>query len=1262
MRFWFCAFLVSSTDLCNHTRTCVASLCQKAETAYQGSFEECEGCDHWQKKVSKHFLEIGPAARPSLLELLGTPFCSEAEIGEDDLDVWTMPNTEQFSQGVLRRMQTILECGVVPGEEEDSQPLSQGQASQEAGIEAGSQARSQLELLPRAGSMGSINSIYQADQNTRASSELEMPPQPTLPAPPMPQESQVSLTADEEAVLNHLQGLKTAGVPLGADLEKQYVDLQQKAQEQKSAQGLTHGHLNRFHRARDQAAAALKKIKVLDAEWNETVLRAQTEFREHAALYHSSRQDLMETYNKKLQILGDLKAQVNQAGRVCGRGTSHRCGDAIRGTQAGDGESFGGSGSDSGRGRRRAGRRSSRHGRSWRSDRRQEAEEDKFPRVTFAHKGRQPELEAQAERQVRGESCFDVIFEQFRRRVATIKQHDFLSGCEIEQGAKCQSRVSFSPIVEVLCWNDDHVVACTIPCVSMHSWLRTFWSLHGQFCDWEAFHRMNRIVPKVPWSNVALNHETMPELTWKSDGQGEEATADQEFARLDCESVENDVDPMPCTAERICSARRQHVVETWFVNPEFSVCAQSRNVRISGKWSRRGFEEECRKVWNDLIDEGSLEIVAVQMSLAQQPICSRFILHQRKPETKAVLLAHYGGWPILNSRRAVMYEQGCSVNELMDMLQLRRVCSRQLIHCALNVHTPAEILAFTQHENVRLRDGSYVEAVVRVEDVEETSDDEVGTDATAGSVSTACPSEDSDDDDTFSLSMTRFANVVSHNFDNPIRHMWNEWEDHLAQEDEAEEYHPELSFAAGHRDLVEDAVHDVNDQDDREGEQNLAITYGLGIASLGRRDVYFDRGSLNDLADKIAQLWHDHLARANAEILLVQPQPILPPRPNLVLIVAFQYGQDLDENTKRVLVMEDSAFDVEHNEQPYAALLESPATARRITAELGFHHCFPLGIRSCEVIVSDHFLEQDELCHIRDGALVQTYVGAVPEIVFDLQHMVANVEPLFILARGMRENRGYNVQVILRIHGISPRNTPLGHRDIVCNVDDLAKRGWLRQAQELWPFGIENIARFAFISQVNEEYGDSTPVFHLIVNYARNFEGVPILLRQVLCNMDSMIPYEERWAFVVKVGDRSRELGNMLSTHPFWWDPETHQVLSRCGQEIDQVDVDWKPGEVATLTIFMGSQTAMTSWLLRHHNLQADSRRTIQHVSLLQTQVSLKKRTPFADVCSFLCSSNDESDGSDEGLEERPLVPKEGSKCLDASIGSGLPLTPFNQH
>eukprot|EP00438_Fugacium_kawagutii_P010612 Skav227436 [mRNA] locus=scaffold203:245111:270429:+ [translate_table: standard] len=140
-----------------------------------------------------------------------------------------------------------------------------------------------------------------------------LPPPPILPTPPNPMPSTSSvLTAEEVKLMAHLQAIKELGM-LPSELADQLASLETRQQEGNSAKALTHAHLNRLNKVRNQTAALTDKIKKLDQEWIDFVQEAQTRLANHAEWFSQHRANLMQSLAQKHQELASLKMEVNTA-------------------------------------------------------------------------------------------------------------------------------------------------------------------------------------------------------------------------------------------------------------------------------------------------------------------------------------------------------------------------------------------------------------------------------------------------------------------------------------------------------------------------------------------------------------------------------------------------------------------------------------------------------------------------------------------------------------------------------------------------------------------------------------------------------------------------------------------------------------------------------------------------------------------------------------------------------------------------------------
>ena len=447
-------------------------------------------------------------------------------------------------------------------------------------------------------------------------------------------------------------------------------------------------------------------------------------------------------------------------------------------------------------------------------------------------------------------------------------------------------------------------------------------------------------------------------------------------------------------------------VETWFLDQRFRVGLAPRKVKIDVD-SIEGFEGRCREAWQEVVDASPLTLHVVH----PKPASSGFVLahvlivQQERDEDVAVLIRHEG-LPLLNKHRAVLASRECTVADVLQLAHLYRPCLRPRTVCTFRRNTERGHHFLLSEDVIELTRGECVEAQIRVDDSESENEQDESEVASVASVAaspnsgtTTCPNDESDtevlsSDEESLMSLHAMSGIQMFAGDIPDP----PWEaNQLAPEmNDLQEEESEIAFAQGHSEDVQAWVDGISSRAENAESHGVAITFGLGLGDLGRRDCRFDLHDQDDLIRQIQIRWTDHLQHSNAELLFVWPQLELQPAPNIVLIVAFQNGEPDVAPHARTLVIEDSAPDSTHNPNPYAAFLTSPSTVKRITAQLGFHQCFPLGVHTCEVVVAGHPCEGTDEHDIPDGALVHTFVGPRPRMVFDLQHLIANVDQFYI--------------------------------------------------------------------------------------------------------------------------------------------------------------------------------------------------------------------------------------------------------------------------
>eukprot|EP00438_Fugacium_kawagutii_P032545 Skav202163 [mRNA] locus=scaffold970:361877:362977:- [translate_table: standard] len=142
----------------------------------------------------------------------------------------------------------------------------------------------------------------------------DLPPPPVLPPPPSGGPTSTGQLSDEEkTMLQHLRGIASTGMQLTEQMATRLQELEQKAQETLPIKTLSHSHLNKLTRLRNQVSAATQKVLNLDKEWQEFVSAATTRLQEHGIHYQRTRADYLENLNKKVAELSQMKQELSLA-------------------------------------------------------------------------------------------------------------------------------------------------------------------------------------------------------------------------------------------------------------------------------------------------------------------------------------------------------------------------------------------------------------------------------------------------------------------------------------------------------------------------------------------------------------------------------------------------------------------------------------------------------------------------------------------------------------------------------------------------------------------------------------------------------------------------------------------------------------------------------------------------------------------------------------------------------------------------------------
>ena len=269
-------------------------------------------------------------------------------------------------------------------------------------------------------------------------------------------------------------------------------------------------------------------------------------------------------------------------------------------------------------------------------------------------------------------------------------------------------------------------------------------------------------------------------------------------------------------------------------------------------------------------------------------------------------------------------------------------------------------------------------------------------------------------------------------------------------------------------------------------------------------------------------------------------------------------------------------------------------------AQLGHSECFPMGIRLCHVRLSGRWLHSQAEYSVRNGDLCDLFISEYPHFVEQADRSIGNAERLFQIARSVFETIPGSVRFTLRVHGISPRNCPLGFRDIYIDYADMLNLDWIPDMKALWPFR-NDIASCWFVPSADSSLGDwtDTPMLDFILSYVDDLEGCPILVRQKLHEVHTMTEHHDMQAVVIPRDAREDDLKRLLTRSPFWFLDQVRTHMYKEGRRVDQLDIDWSAAEILDLRVNVLSMEKMLYFLWHIQQLQTVQFES-EEVSMLQ--------------------------------------------------------------
>ena len=626
----------------------------------------------------------------------------------------------------------------------------------------------------------------------------------------------------------------------------------------------------------------------------------------------------------------------------------------------------------------------------------------------------------------------------------------------IDHAGKLARRVSFHNIVEVHMWQDNEEQNFKIPCIRFHHWLRSLWHMHGQAGDWNWLTRMKNRIDSVPWSFVSHGeHDPQANAEQLLELSQDEGMLNDDFnsGADDLTSMENSQQDFDGRLQAIWrnarSSEQRRFVDTWFLHGEnYRCCTHARRIQITHLHQIPALRQRLKRVWTDMLEGPDFELIMVRSSryALMSTIVNVLIVQSRRNEDQTAMF-RYDGLPVLQRQRAILYSRGSTVFQLFEaaQIQTRRIDPRAT--CAVEDQSHSEVY-YHNDDHLPHREAAVFQAYVRLPvetDTETSTDDdddamniEHDRDDEADEISTTAGTDFEDGDEVNFMSV--MPPVFQCEFPNENAYPWLNEDVALEQEQETEVSDAEI-VSTEQANLIHEHLDNYAEVVNGEAPM-LAITFGLGVTDLGRRDVWFETLDFQDLLGKVEQMWGDHGMHGQLEIFYVQPQPIMEEQNCIVLLVVVDYGAE-DPDDARVLVLE-HALDIPHTFQPKGSRLNGRVSARCVPLQLGMHSCYPLGVRDCQVRQRGHDMHKDAYEHIEDGPLVTIVVHAYPEHLARISTLLTNTEQFHLHSRAELEQLDHqNGGIILRAHGISPQNRQLGHRDVILNYDRLQDDAWI---------------------------------------------------------------------------------------------------------------------------------------------------------------------------------------------------------------------------
>ena len=653
------------------------------------------------------------------------------------------------------------------------------------------------------------------------------------------------------------------------------------------------------------------------------------------------------------------------------------------------------------------------------------------------------------------------------------------------------------------------------------------------------------------------------------------------------------------------SLRRPRRIATWYLNEhQKEVCEFSRDVTILPRMSQAEFEASCRSTWSDFMQPAPLEWFVVEdPPQAAASIVAHVIIVQNRAVKQQVHLIHWDRWPILGKFRATMFPVNEMLHNVMQQVQAAIPRSAHTAVYAMHCKVQGRTQHFDQEDRIQVDNSAVMYAYLQHVPIHDDSNSSSNEESDA---STTEPSDESTDWHSDETGFMQAGQAITQ-FDAFGPFPWQ----HDMPDDEIEEEEPEENEFSPH--VTDMTLHQMRQQiaylqatSPDTPEPWVAVTFGIGLTHLGRRDVDFTLDELHLLPQKIGLMWHDFAQYGEATLYFVTPQPEgMHVRKNIVFVVSIGYGAEHDLADRKVLVREASSDDTVVSQFPYAAQLLTGMTPRAMLSQLRHHECFPFGIRDCSIRLAGKWLDTFEHYEVSNGDLCDVMIGTYPEHVSQAYEQMADAESMFQVARAHYDNKPDSTMLTLRVHGISPSNVPLGHRVMWMDFPDMANLEWIPAMKQLWPFREEHAVLQYVVKGVSmDEYDEDRPILHFVLSYVTNPEGAAVLIKQSMFAVHEMTTHSEIWATVIPRQADEKTIMDSLQRYPFWFHPQVRTHVKKDDAALRETDNEWQNGDVIGLKFNVMSREKMLVAMLEMEN-RKNSPQDDRHIQYDEDEATL---------------------------------------------------------